>query len=56
MKSKNVISLDTIKFAMAKLKKFIDFQENNDLDNIDEPKISHEQWSKFYESFYAACQ
>jgi hypothetical protein len=56
MKPKSVISLETIKFAILKIKEFIDFQENNDLDKTDGPKISHDQWSKFYESFYAACQ
>lgn len=50
------VPLDAIEFAIDQIKEYVDFRDNNDIDDADQQATSDEQWSKFYEWFYAACQ
>ena len=48
--------VDAVEFALDRIREYVDFRDNNDIDNIEQVLISDEQWTKFYEWFYAACQ
>lgn len=48
--------LEAVEFALERLEEFIDFKESNDIDNLEPNKTTDEQWTKFYEWFYSACQ
>jgi hypothetical protein len=55
-KSITTVPIDAIEFAIDKLKEYIDFKLNNDLDIVDVSNCTDDEWTKFYEWFYAACQ
>jgi len=55
-RSFTAVPLDAVEFALDRIKEYVDFRDNNDIDNSEQLFISDEQWSKFYEWFYAACQ
>lgn len=55
-RSFNNVPLDAVEFAIDQIREYVDFRNNNDIDKTEENLVSEEQWSKFYEWFYAACQ
>jgi hypothetical protein len=56
--AKPIVSLpvEAVEFAVDRISEFIDFKQNNDLDNVDTSIIGDDKWTKFYEWFYSACQ
>lgn len=56
IKSISYVPVQAIEFAIRQINEFIDFNENNDIDIPIQSIIADDQWLKFYEWFYAACQ
>ena len=54
--SPSIVPCEAIEFAMDRLQEYIDFKESNELDRENDPVISDEKWTQFYEWFYQACQ
>ncbi len=50
------VPIEAVQFTIDRLKDYIDFRQNNDLDVMEANQIGEEGWTKFYQWFYAVCQ
>ena len=51
-----MVPCESIEFAIERLQEYVDFKESNEIDRENDPVISDEKWTQFYEWFYQACQ